>query len=210
MRPALKDYYMGFYIHTCPKMSYKGSYSPSFLLCPERLTWVPLELCRPVLDAQKYARLSDLLESPQQGLAEGSKAARGSPAQRSSFSGSCSPLSCLSPDRRDARQRTRKGEAGSAGSDGGTGGGDGSGADGVMDMVATAPRRAAAARAMRAATDEASGINEVPLKLGHPASPVNLTALTPESQTFVRDVLRTYVATIGPDLAKRVVLKLHD
>ncbi len=212
MRPALKDYYMGFYIHTCPKMSYKGSYSPSFLLCPERLTWVPLELCRPVLDAHKYARLSDLLESPQQRLAEGSQGAGGSPAQMSSHSGSCSPLSCLSPDRRDARQRPRKGEVGSAGSDGGTGGGGGGGGggEGVVDEVAAAARRAAAARAMRAAADEASGINEVPLKLGHPALPVNLTALTPESQTFVRDVLRTYVATIGPDLAKRIVLKLHD
>ncbi|CAN0529191.1 unnamed protein product, partial [Ectocarpus sp. 12 AP-2014] len=59
VRPALRDYYMGFYIHTCPKMSYKGSYTPSFLLCPERLTWVPLELCRPVLDVHKYACLSN-------------------------------------------------------------------------------------------------------------------------------------------------------
>ncbi|CAN0560270.1 unnamed protein product, partial [Ectocarpus sp. 12 AP-2014] len=40
-------------------MSYKGSYTPSFLLCPERLTWVPLELCRPVLDVHKYACLSN-------------------------------------------------------------------------------------------------------------------------------------------------------
>lgn len=64
LRPAIRDYYMGYYIHTCPKMSYKGSYSPSFLLCPERLTWVPLEFCRPVLDRQKYARLSDLIPPP--------------------------------------------------------------------------------------------------------------------------------------------------
>ena len=212
MRPALKDYYMGFYIHTCPKMSYKGSYTPSFLLCPERLTWVPLELCRPVLDAHKYARLSDLLESPQQRHAGGSQGAGGSPAQMSSHSGSCSPLSCLSPDRREVRQRSRKGEAGAVGSDGGGGGGSGGGGGGerAMEMVAAAARRAAAARAMQAAADEASGINDIPLKLGHPASPVNLTALTPESRTFVRDVLRAYVATIGPDLAKRIVLKLHD
>ncbi|CAM9317160.1 unnamed protein product [Laminaria digitata] len=62
VRPALQDYYMGFYIHTCPKMSYKGSYTPSFLLCPERLTWVPLERCRAVLDKHRYARLSDLVD----------------------------------------------------------------------------------------------------------------------------------------------------
>jgi hypothetical protein len=31
----LRWYYMGFYIHTCPKMRYKAEYAPSELLCPE-------------------------------------------------------------------------------------------------------------------------------------------------------------------------------
>ncbi|KAH9507257.1 Arginyl-tRNA--protein transferase 1 [Bulinus truncatus] len=57
--PDLKYYYMGFYIHSCPKMRYKGQFSPSFLACPESYTWVPIELCRPKLDASKYARLSE-------------------------------------------------------------------------------------------------------------------------------------------------------
>ena len=34
--PALRWYYMGFYIPTCHKMRYKGEYSPSDLLCPKR------------------------------------------------------------------------------------------------------------------------------------------------------------------------------
>lgn len=37
--PALKYYYMGFYIHSCPKMRYKGRLTPSYLLCPEVYTW---------------------------------------------------------------------------------------------------------------------------------------------------------------------------
>jgi arginine-tRNA-protein transferase len=30
----LKYYYMGYYIHSCPKMTYKAQYRPSDLLCP--------------------------------------------------------------------------------------------------------------------------------------------------------------------------------
>lgn len=40
--PALKYYYMGFYIHSCPKMRYKGKLSASYLLCPETYVWMPL------------------------------------------------------------------------------------------------------------------------------------------------------------------------
>eukprot|EP00058_Branchiostoma_floridae_P013548 XP_002599036.1 hypothetical protein BRAFLDRAFT_104268 [Branchiostoma floridae] len=57
--PRLEFYYMGFYIHTCPKMKYKGNYDPSFLVCPEVYSWVPIEKCRPKLDASNYARLED-------------------------------------------------------------------------------------------------------------------------------------------------------
>ncbi|KAM8923827.1 arginyl-tRNA--protein transferase 1 [Pelodytes ibericus] len=54
----LCHYYMGFYIHTCPKMRYKGQYKPSYLLCPETYTWVPLEKCIPLLEHSKYARFN--------------------------------------------------------------------------------------------------------------------------------------------------------
>ncbi|KAH8301505.1 hypothetical protein KR059_004827 [Drosophila kikkawai] len=37
--PSLKNYYMGFYIHSCPKMRYKGKLSASYLLCPETYEW---------------------------------------------------------------------------------------------------------------------------------------------------------------------------
>lgn len=35
----LSEYYMGYYIHSCPKMRYKGKLQPSYLLCPEVYTW---------------------------------------------------------------------------------------------------------------------------------------------------------------------------
>ncbi|XP_045127346.1 arginyl-tRNA--protein transferase 1-like isoform X3 [Portunus trituberculatus] len=56
---SLKWYYMGFYIHSCPKMRYKGKYKPSFLLCPETYEWIPIELATPKLDKAKYSRLND-------------------------------------------------------------------------------------------------------------------------------------------------------
>uniref|UniRef100_A0A3Q0R6W3 Arginyl-tRNA--protein transferase 1 n=1 Tax=Amphilophus citrinellus TaxID=61819 RepID=A0A3Q0R6W3_AMPCI len=54
--PKLSYYYLGFYIHSCPKMRYKGQYQPSDLLCPETYVWVPIERCIPLLDNSRYAR----------------------------------------------------------------------------------------------------------------------------------------------------------
>ncbi|XP_017051258.1 arginyl-tRNA--protein transferase 1 isoform X2 [Drosophila ficusphila] len=57
--PALKYYYMGFYIHSCPKMRYKGKLSASYLLCPETYEWIPLtDAIRSKLDEHKYQRLN--------------------------------------------------------------------------------------------------------------------------------------------------------
>ncbi|XP_055976919.1 arginyl-tRNA--protein transferase 1 isoform X1 [Sorex fumeus] len=54
----LNYYYMGFYIHSCPKMRYKSQYRPSDLLCPETYVWVPIEQCLPSLDKSKYCRFN--------------------------------------------------------------------------------------------------------------------------------------------------------
>ncbi len=45
---------MGFYIHSCQKMRYKGDYQPSELLCPTTLAWYPLSECVPLLEAFKF------------------------------------------------------------------------------------------------------------------------------------------------------------
>ena len=58
--PNIAYYYMGYYIHSCPKMKYKGAYDPSDLLCPETYIWVPLKKCVSTLDRTKYARLNVL------------------------------------------------------------------------------------------------------------------------------------------------------
>ncbi|KAH9940591.1 arginine-tRNA-protein transferase [Amylocystis lapponica] len=51
----VQSLYMGFYIHSCQKMRYKGDYHPSYLADPEEYTWFPLETCRPLLDKYRYA-----------------------------------------------------------------------------------------------------------------------------------------------------------
>ncbi|XP_068807656.1 arginyl-tRNA--protein transferase 1 isoform X7 [Struthio camelus] len=56
--PDLRFYYMGFYIHSCPKMRYKGQYRPSDLLCPETYVWMPIEQCLPLLERSKYCRFN--------------------------------------------------------------------------------------------------------------------------------------------------------
>jgi arginine-tRNA-protein transferase len=48
--PQMKYYYMGYYIHSCTKMRYKGEYKPSELLCPSTFDWYPLEDCIPLLE----------------------------------------------------------------------------------------------------------------------------------------------------------------
>jgi len=55
----LQYYYMGFYIHSCVKMRYKGGYHPSDLLCPESYTWHPLSAVEPLLDKTKYTRFAE-------------------------------------------------------------------------------------------------------------------------------------------------------
>ncbi|XP_063829520.1 arginyl-tRNA--protein transferase 1-like isoform X2 [Ostrinia nubilalis] len=61
--PELKYYYMGYYIHSCRKMRYKGNFSPSDLLCPETYKWFPIKDCIPKLEASKYSRLDPDLDS---------------------------------------------------------------------------------------------------------------------------------------------------
>jgi hypothetical protein len=51
--PRLRYYYMGFYVHSVQKMRYKGDYSPSDLLCPGALQWVPLDRAKPDLDVSE-------------------------------------------------------------------------------------------------------------------------------------------------------------
>jgi len=62
--PEFQFYYMGFYIHSCPKMRYKGSYTPSYLLCPETFNWKLLDdKLRRELDNTKYLAFGAASES---------------------------------------------------------------------------------------------------------------------------------------------------
>jgi arginine-tRNA-protein transferase len=50
----LSYYYMGFYIHSCEKMRYKGEFHPSELLCCKTNQFVPLSECVPLLEQFKF------------------------------------------------------------------------------------------------------------------------------------------------------------
>lgn len=54
---------MGFYIHSCPKMRYKGKLNPSDLLCPETYVWLPIGQCLGKLDLSKYSRLNEDIDA---------------------------------------------------------------------------------------------------------------------------------------------------
>jgi len=55
----LKYYYLGFYIHSCPKMTYKAQYSPSDLLDPDYYYWVPIEICIKLFEEKKLKDAED-------------------------------------------------------------------------------------------------------------------------------------------------------
>lgn len=59
INPSLRYYCMGYYLHSCQKMKYKGDYTPSYLLCPVTNQYVPIESCRPKLDLNKYSRFDE-------------------------------------------------------------------------------------------------------------------------------------------------------
>jgi len=56
----MKWQYMGFYVHSCAKMRYKGEYSPSFLLDPETYSWHDFISCKTLLDQYPYTSFDHL------------------------------------------------------------------------------------------------------------------------------------------------------
>lgn len=65
--PTLQYYYLGYYVHSCRKMRYKGQYQGSDLLCPETHTWHPIEKVRDMLDVNKYSRFSPDIHAVDEG-----------------------------------------------------------------------------------------------------------------------------------------------
>ena len=69
--PELRYYYIGYYVHDCPKMNYKRKYDSCYLLCPLTHRYVPLETCRKKLDVAKYCKFSDEGDEVGKGASEG-------------------------------------------------------------------------------------------------------------------------------------------
>lgn len=63
-------YYMGYYIHNCEKMRYKGEYKPSELLCPSGKAWVPLSRCVQILDRHKFSPFTEPLVALRKEIAD--------------------------------------------------------------------------------------------------------------------------------------------
>ncbi|KZT24354.1 hypothetical protein NEOLEDRAFT_1067469, partial [Neolentinus lepideus HHB14362 ss-1] len=53
--PEMKHLHLGLYVHSNPKMRYKGDYYPTYLADPEELDWHALEDCLPLLNRYRYA-----------------------------------------------------------------------------------------------------------------------------------------------------------
>lgn len=56
-RPGLRYYYMGYYVHSCPKMRYKTDFKPTEVLCPTTYTWHPMERCVRVFERFRFSPL---------------------------------------------------------------------------------------------------------------------------------------------------------
>lgn len=66
-------YYMGYYIHSCLKMRYKGDYKPQYVLDLDRFGWDPLDdEMRTLMQKRKYVSMSQerARECPRPGASE--------------------------------------------------------------------------------------------------------------------------------------------
>lgn len=61
---AVSGYYLGYYIHDNPKMTYKSSYRPSQLLCPVYKQWVDFDAGRRRLEEESPVRHCCALGEP--------------------------------------------------------------------------------------------------------------------------------------------------
>ena len=61
--PEFKYYYMGFYIHNCDKMNYKGDFNPGLLLCPKSLSY---QILTPELKSKIENGLVEISEGTQE------------------------------------------------------------------------------------------------------------------------------------------------
>mmetsp|Transcript_8327 Transcript_8327/g.14137 ORF Transcript_8327/g.14137 Transcript_8327/m.14137 type:complete len:617 (-) Transcript_8327:148-1998(-) len=201
-RPGLRFYYLGYYIHDCPKMRYKGEYAPSALLCPETYRWVPLTGAQPLLNERKYCRLHPyaMLEA-----AEGQ--------QQRPATGNSRGLNDQQPLGKGKRKK-KTGEA-QEGDQPGFGAGERkeevsppSGSSVGLkahDEGGAAPqegRRAVMLDAPRPATAEA-----VPLDVGA-GRPVGLGELAAPGRERLRPLLVDWAARVPAPAARRVVVRL--
>lgn len=86
--PSLHWYYLGYYLASCPRMAYKGSFKPSDVLCPATGAWVSLASVQQAIPSMgKAVSLVDLEGATVGGAGKGKESP--APEARSFPSSSC-------------------------------------------------------------------------------------------------------------------------
>ena len=183
--PDLRFYYLGFYIHTCPKMRYKGAYEPSELLCPVTLRWTPLSDCRAILDRRSYARLAPLEDGEDVDMgADGGGGNEGQEQVQEAAAGADGGEGDSKDDAGDGDEEEEEEE-----------GGDDS--DEAEEEDARFGLHVPLTEA------EMSALEQVAMDVGP------LAALPPRSQQILLPILREFVAHVTPALVPRMLIKLR-
>lgn len=187
--PDLRFYYLGFYIHTCPKMRYKGAYEPSELLCPVTLRWTPLADCRAILDRQPYARLAPLEDGEEVDMRAdggGGKEGQEQVQEQGAAKGADGGEGDSEDDAGDGDEEEEEEE-----------GGDDSDEDEAEEEDARFGLHVTLTEA------EVSALEQVAMDVGP------LAALPPRSQRILLPILREFVAHVTPALVPRMLIKLR-
>jgi len=193
-RPSLRYYYMGFYIHSCPKMRYKAEYRPSELLCPTAFRWISVDESTAHLDAFRFTPL-DAAAAARRAVvpADVGPGIRppptddGEPVEETESSASSSPV--VAPE--DAAAPTQR-----------------RGPPRSEDEGTAKTLQLRQLECFAAYEPAAAELTErVPLYIGRPRLAV-LPMLNAEAQVFLRPVLQEWVHQCGADLATRLVVAL--
>lgn len=192
-------YYMGYYIHTCEKMRYKGEYKPSDLLCPTTLEWYPLQThCLPILEKYRFSPFDPMLAETRATIAV--DVGNSSPA-----------LAATEKDGQDQAQdhhSTPEKAAGTAATEEPR-----TAADPLQQLERFRPMVFLYSQAEPTAPGAIPGrrltpsqaLAKVPLDIGQP-EPFFLKDLQPHSRKSLEPIVEEYLSFVGPEIGTTVAL----
>ena len=180
---GLDYYYMGFYIHTCPKMKYKGDYAPSELLCPTSLEWFPLASCVHRLDRFRFTpfredlavrrealRLTLAHSASSVALQRDTEMAVSSAVQQGPSSNDL-PISACEPADPSPEERI------------------------LLEQFSL--------------SSDGCDISVIPLDLNHSYRLFCIDDITVEGEAMLRPLLESWIALSGEEMAQKIIIKLR-